>query len=116
MRTRRSWLMVAATAGVASLVAVVPALAAELFGTVKTVNPGEKTLIVVEKETGDEVTVTVTDETVFINAKGKQAKKFNLKAFKKREGKAKVAIEHEDGVASKVTVTPPKKKEAGPAE
>jgi helix-turn-helix protein len=83
---------------------------------VKTVNPDEKTLIVVEKKTGDEVTVTVTDETVFINAKGKQAKRFDLKAFKKREGKAKVAIEHEDGVASKITITPPKKKKGAPAE
>ncbi|WP_169973774.1 hypothetical protein [Tautonia rosea] len=110
MRNRRSWLMVAATTGMALLVAVVPALAAELFGTVKTVNPDEKTLIVVEKTTGNEVTVTVTNETVFINAKGKQAKKFDLKNFKKREGKAKVRIEHKDGVASKITVTPPKKK------
>ena len=110
MRTRRSWLMVAATMGVALLVTVVPALAAELFGTVKTVKPEEKTLIVVEKATGDEIEVTVTDSTVFVNAKGKQLKKFDLEAFKKREGKAQVTVVHEDGVASKITLTPPKKK------
>ncbi|WP_152051951.1 hypothetical protein [Tautonia marina] len=115
MRTRRSWLMTAAMVGVALLVAVVPALAAELFGTVKTVNPDEKTLVVVEKKSGDEVTVTITEKTVFINPKGKQAKKFDLENFKKREGKARVRIEHEDGVASKITLTP-KKKRGGPEE
>lgn len=110
MRNRQSWLRVAAMAGVALCVTVVPALAAELLGTVKTVNVDEKKLIVVEKGTDNEVEVTITEETVFINAKGKQAKKFNLDAFKKREGKAQVKVEHEDGVASKVTVTPAKKK------
>ena len=113
MRTRHSWLMVAATATVAVLVAVVPALAAELFGTVKTVNPDEKTILVIEKTSGDEVEVTITDETVLINAKGKQAKTFDLEKFKQREGKARVTVVHEDGVASKVTITPAKKKTSG---
>ncbi|CAN5869579.1 hypothetical protein BH23PLA1_BH23PLA1_11820 [soil metagenome] len=112
MRTRRSRLLALTVAFVALGVVVLPALAAELLGTVKTVHPDENKIVVTEKGTDKDVEVTITNETVVINAKGEVRKKFDLAKFKeKAEGKARVKVEHEDGVASKIYLGASKKQE-----
>jgi len=100
MMTRRS-LMLGLTAGLMALtVAVLPALAAELLGTVKSVNADASKFVVT---TGDdkEVEVTVNETTTYENAKGKVSKKFTLKRLNVG---GQVEVTHENGVASKVVL------------
>jgi hypothetical protein len=98
MLSRRSLVLGLATAAVALGVLVAPVLAAELLGTIKSVD-AENKKFVVTSEDGKEVTVTVKSETIFENAKGKQNKKFSLDRLNTG---GSVAVTHEDGVASKV--------------
>jgi len=102
------------SAGTAALLIAGSALAAELFGTVKSVDPDAKKIVVTAKESGEDVTVTITDETEWVTPKGTTARKFDLAKFKERaEGKARVKVKHEDGVASKITLVP--RKQAAPS-
>lgn len=111
MAFRRFRLLGLITASVALLVVVVPAIADELFGTVKTVLPDENKIIVTAKGSGEDVEVTITDKTEWITAKGEVRKKFDLAKFKeKAEGKARVKVEHDAGKASKITLGVGKKK------
>ncbi len=115
MQSRRRFARVL-VCGVAVLaVLVVPVLADELIGTVKSVDVDAKKLVVLEKETDKEITVTVTDTTEYESAKGKTSK-VDLEKMKgnveKAKGKYAVTITHEGGVASKIKATPKKKTEA----
>ena len=66
-RTRRSLLASALAAGFFLAVTVGPALAAELMGTVKSVDEDAKKITVTEKGTDKEVEVTVNDDTEYVN-------------------------------------------------
>lgn len=89
------------TALVALAVAVVPALAEELSGTIKSVDVDAKKIVVTATEGGRDVEITVNNQTVAENAKGKVLKKFNLKRLKTA---GKVDVTHENGVASKIVL------------
>jgi len=86
---------------VAVIVLAVPVLAAELIGSVKSVDADAKKIVVTEKGSDNEVTVTIDDGTSFETAKGKVMKKFDLAKLKKG---ARVKVTHEDGVASKIVL------------
>lgn len=84
---------------VALIVLAVPVLAAELIGSVKSVDADAKKIVVTEKGTDTDVTVTIDDKTTFETAKGKALKKFDLEKLKKG---SRLKVIHEDGVASKI--------------
>ncbi len=98
------------SAGLMVLLVTGTALAAELIGTVAEVDTDARKIVVVSKKGGERVEVTITDETEWVNPKGKTIKKYDLSKLKEREGKARVKVEHENKVASKITFTPAKKK------
>lgn len=100
MSSRRSFVLGLTSAAVALCVLVVPVLAAELLGTVKSVD-AESKKFVVTSEANKDVTVTVNSETVYENAKGKQVKKFSLDRLNTG---GSVEVTHEGGVASKVVL------------
>ncbi len=101
MLSRRTFVMGLAAAAVALGVLVVPALAAELLGTVKSVD-ADNNKFVVTGEDGKDVTVTVNSSTVYENAKGKENRKFQLSRLD--PGKGSVKVTHEGGTASKVVL------------
>ena len=75
-----------------------------------------KKLTVVEKDTDKEIEVTVTDKTEVVTKKGSMP--VDLEKLSKQVEKAKeknkkyqVKIEHEKGVASKISRAAPKKAE-----
>ena len=76
MLTRRSFVLGLASVTVALCVLVVPVLAAELLGTVKSVDADANKFVVTAE--GKDVTVTVNASTSYENAKGKEIKKFSL--------------------------------------
>jgi hypothetical protein len=80
---------------------VLPALADELIGTIKSVDVDAKKFVVTPKDGGDAVEVTSDEKTTYENAKGKVFKNFMLSRLK--EG-GKVEVTHEKGVASKVVL------------
>jgi hypothetical protein len=98
MRSRRSFVLGLVSAAVVLGTLVVPVLAAELLGTVKSVDP-ENNRFVVTSADGKDVRVTVNTATVYENAKGKLSKKFPL-ARLNPGGSVKVI--HQDGTASRV--------------
>jgi hypothetical protein len=99
MRSRRSFLLGLSAAAVALCVLVVPVLAAELLGTVKSVDV-DKSTFVVTGDDGKDTTVTVNGSTVYENAKtGKESKKFTLNRLNPG---GSVTVTHEGGTASKV--------------
>ena len=105
MKTRRSWLP-SLTAGLVALaVLVVPAIAAELMGTVKSVDADGMKMMVIEKGTEKEVEVTIKSSTKIENPKGKM---MELAKIKKDQ---RVEVTHEGGVASKVVVKGAPKKD-----
>ncbi|MDR3636548.1 MAG: hypothetical protein P4L84_22285 [Isosphaeraceae bacterium] len=117
MKNRRTFLSLL-TAGVVALCLVAgSALAAELLGTITKVDVEGKKLTVVEKDTDKEVPVTVTDDTEWVTPKGsskidlEKVSKNVTKAIEKGRKGVNVAVTHEKGVASKITVAA-KKKEA----
>ena len=97
MRTRRSFVLGLATVAVAVCVLVVPVLAAELLGTVKSVDADANKFVVTAD--GKDVTVTVNASTSYESAKGKEVKKFSLERLNPG---GEVAVTHEGGTASKV--------------
>lgn len=116
MRTRRTFLLTV-TAGVVALgVVIAPAIADELFGVITKVDVAGKKLTVEEKGTGDEVEITVTDDTEFVTPKG--ANKIDLEKVERILAKVHDAgkkgipakVTHEKRVASRIAVA--KKKEA----
>jgi hypothetical protein len=99
MQTRRSFLLGLTLGVVAFCVVAVPLVAAELLGTVKSVD-ADNNKFVVTGENGKDVTVTVSSDTVYENAKtGKVSKKFTLNRLNPG---GMVTVTHEDGKASKV--------------
>jgi hypothetical protein len=101
MPTRRKFLLIATTMCVALAVSAGAVLAAELLGTVKSVDADAKKITVTPKDGGDDVVVTVKDETEWYSAKGKKYENFDLAKVKKG---ALLEITHEDKIASKVVV------------
>ncbi|WP_435015853.1 hypothetical protein TA3x_003407 [Tundrisphaera sp. TA3] len=100
-QTRRS-MMTAVFAAFASLALTLgTAFAAELLGTVKSVDADNKKFVVTQEDPEKDVDVTVKDDTEWVNPKGKTAKKFDISKLKKG---TKVKVTHEDGVASKVNI------------
>jgi hypothetical protein len=99
MRTRRSFVLGLATAAVALCVLVVPVLAAELLGTVKSVDASANKFVVTAD--GKDHTVTVNSSTSYESAKGKEVKKFSLERLNTG---GEVAVTHEGGTASKVVL------------
>jgi hypothetical protein len=97
MVNRRTFVLGLASAAVAFCVLVVPVLAAELIGTVKSVDADNNKFVVTAD--GKDVTVTVNASTVFENAKGKESKKFTLTRLNPG---GPVKVTHEGGTASKV--------------
>ncbi len=115
MKTRRTFVRTMTCGLVALAVMVVPAIAAELLGTVKSVDVEGKKIVVVEKGTDNEVTVTLTDETTIETPKGKSIMLRGLaKAVEKNPGKVRVAVTHENAVASKIVMKGAAKKKEAP--
>jgi predicted RNA-binding protein len=110
MQTRRSWLLALTSGFVALGVLVVPTLAAEFFGRVKTIDVDAKKIVVTDQDSGKDVEVTIMDDTVVARVDGKTVKKFDLAKYKeKAEGKGRLKVIHEGGVASKLILGNPKK-------
>jgi len=99
MLTRRSLILGLTSGMIALSVMVLPALAAELLGTVKSVDADASKFVVTAD--GKDVEVTVNDTTTYENAKGKVNKKFSLKRLNTG---GQVEVTHENGVASKVVL------------
>lgn len=109
MQTRRSWVRVLAGGLVALAVLVLPVLAEELLGTVKSVDVAAKKVVVTEKGTLVSIEVTVTDQTVIETPKGERVPLEKLQAGRR------VQITHdEDDVASKIVVRGQAKKKDAP--
>ncbi len=111
----------ALAAGVVALAVVaLPVLADELFGTVKSVDPEGKKIVVTEKDTDKDIDVMSRPDTDYTTPakKGGESKtqKLDLEKMKTNFEKAKekgrpinVKVTHEKGVASKVEVQVKKK-------
>ena len=118
MNRRRSMLLLLTTSVVALAMVVGSAFADELFGTITKVDAEAKKITVMEKDTDKEVIVTITADTEYVSKKG--ASKIDLEKVSKNLAKAQdagkkginVKIDHEKGVASKIT---PAAKKAAPA-
>jgi len=84
------------------MVCAAPILADQLLGVVQEVNVADKKIVVKPKGKDKEnVTVTVTDSTVYETAKGKVMKKSPLEKLKKG---TVLDITHEDAKASKIVI------------
>jgi len=109
MQTCSSRVRVLAGSLVALAVLVLPALAEELFGTVKSVHVDAKKIVVTEKGSLVNVDVTVTDQTVIETSKGEPVPLEKLKTG------SRVHVTHdEDDVASKIVVRGQAKKKSSP--
>ena len=98
MQSRRKFVLGLVSAAVALCVIVVPVLAAELMGTIKSVD-ADNNKFVVTGDDGKDVTVTVNGSTVYESDKGKADKKLTQAGFN-IGGPIKVI--HENGTASKL--------------
>jgi len=96
-KTRRSLLASVLAAAFTLTVTVGTALAAELMGTIKTIDVNAKKIVVTEKDTDKDVEVTVTDETEWVTKK--KTSKIDLTKVKKGQ---MVLVTHEDAKASKI--------------
>jgi len=96
-KTRRSLLASVLAAAFTLTVTVGTALAAELMGTIKTIDVDAKKIVVTEKDTDKDVEVTVTDETEWVTKK--KTSKIDLTKVKKGQ---MVLVTHEDAKASKI--------------
>ncbi len=96
--TRRSLIASVLAAAFAVTITVGTALAAELMGTIKSVDVDAKKMVVTEKDTDKDIDVMVNEKTEFINKKG-ETSKYDIARAKKGQV---VEITHEDGVASKI--------------
>jgi hypothetical protein len=108
MLTRRNWKLSLTACLVAMALVVVPAIAAELIGTVKSVDADAKKITVTEKGTDKSVDIVVNDKTVFEKASGeKYPDKYDLAKLKTGRG---LKVTHENGVASKIVLEAKAKK------
>ena len=98
--TRRKFALALTTAFVSLALTVGAALAAELLGTVKSVDTDAKKITVTPKDGGEDVVVTIKDETEWHNKKGK-IDNYDLAKLKKGR---QIEITHENAVASKVVI------------
>lgn len=98
-QSRRSLLTSGLVAAFVLTLTVGSALAAELLGTIKSVDVEAKKIVVTEKETDKDVDVTVTDDTEWVTKK--KTDKINLSKVKTG---TLVEVTHEGGKASKITV------------
>ncbi len=115
MQNRRKFFLMLTTSFVALGLIAGTALADELLGVLTKVDVEGKKVTVVEKGTDKEVIVTITPETEYVTKKG--AIKIDLAKVAKGVEKAhdagkkgiNVTVEHEKGVASKITPVAKKK-------
>jgi hypothetical protein len=115
MKDRRSFLRMMAVGFVALAVVVAPAIADELFGVISKVDVEGKKVTVLEKDTDKEVIVTITDNTEYVTGKG--TSKVDLEKLSKNVTKqidagkkgVRAKIDHDKGVASKITIQQKKK-------
>ncbi len=96
MLTRRSLILASTSLVFALGLMVLPALAAELLGTIKSVDADANKFVVTAD--AKDVDVSVSDSTIFENAKGKTVKN----ALKRMQPGGEVEVTHEGGKASKV--------------
>ena len=115
MKNRRSFLLMLSTAFVAFGLIVGPALADELLGVMTKVDPENKQITVIQNDTDKEIVVTINDQTEYVSKKGTSKVDFeklskNLKKATDNGAKGyAVKVEHEKGVASKISGVPKKK-------
>jgi maltodextrin utilization protein YvdJ len=118
MQTRRKFFTLFTTALVAVAFVAGSAFADELLGVLTKVDVEGKKVTVVEKGTDKEVVVTVTDKTETVGKNGAQPLDLSkletrVKKTQEKGGKGvQVKVEHEKGVASKITPVAGKKKAA----
>ena len=99
MRNQFRFLLTAVTM---TLVCAAPLVADQLLGVVQEVDVAGKKIIVKPKgKDAENVTVTVTDSTIFETAKGKEIKKSPLEKLKKG---VVVDVTHEKATASKIVL------------
>ncbi len=98
--TRRKFTLAVTTMFVTLALTIGSALAAELLATVKSVDTDAKKITVTPKDGGDDVVVTIKDDTEWHNKKGK-IDNYDLAKVKKGY---ELEITHENGVASKVLI------------
>lgn len=101
MISRRKLLLALTTGFVTLALTVGPAIAAELLGTIKSVDVEAKKITVTPKDGGDDVVVTTNAETEWVSPKGKTIKDYDLAKAKKG---MMLEITHEKAVASKVVI------------
>lgn len=99
MLSRRSLLLSATTLAFALGLLVLPVLAAELLGTIKSVNVEGNKFVVTANDKDTEI--SVNDNTAWESAKGKAIKKSPIARLKTG---GEVEVTHEAGVASKVVL------------
>ena len=97
--TRRSLLASILAAAFTLTITVGTALAAELMGTIKSVDIDAKKIVVTEKDTDKDVDVTVTDDTEWVTKK--KSGKIDLTKVKKG---MVVEVTHENATASKIVL------------
>jgi hypothetical protein len=95
MRSRRSFVVGLVSSAMALCVLVVPVLAAELLGTIKSVD-ADNNQFVVTSQAGKDVKVTVNASTVYENPNGKVSKKLPL--IRLNQG-GPIKVIHENGTA-----------------
>jgi hypothetical protein len=101
MLTRRNWKLSVTACLVAMALVVVPAIAAELIGTVKSVDPDAKKIVVTQKDTDKDYEISVNDDTVFLKNNGEKYEKYDLAKLKKGRG---LTVTHDKNVASKIVL------------
>ena len=101
MPTRRAAILKTAMALLAGLVVVLPGLADELIGTVKSVDPAARKLVVTSNADNKDIDLITTRATVYENSKGKAFPKFSLERLNPG---GTVEVTHEKGVASKIVL------------
>jgi uncharacterized protein len=104
IRTRQPWTIAAIGGLFVWAAASLPASGEDLKGTVKSVDPAAKTLVVTEDGTEKEVGVAVAAGAEIESGEGPAQRLATL------PGGSKVTVTHEDGVASRIAVS-----EAAPA-
>jgi hypothetical protein len=115
MINRRGFVLALTSSLVALVMVVGSVLADELLGVITKVDPGAKTITVVEKESGKEIKVKITDQTEQVSKKGtrkvdmEKLEKFLEKVQDNGEKGISAKITHEKGVASKIQYTMKKK-------
>ena len=121
MQNRRKFFTMLTSSFVALALIAGSALADELLGVLTKVDVEGKKVTVVEKDTDKEVVVTITDKTETVGKNGAQPidlAKLDARLKKTQDAGKKgiqVKVEHDKGVASKVTPVA-KKKDAAKTE